>query len=186
MIHKRIKPSFISSTQNLKDHLLLKQLAITSIVLLVKYYHRFSYFCKIIQHNCLRFVRDFARKKWRLRRSKNASSSFITNNPKPTSFRFFRESRLGSKHATGQRYNHRNPDSARCNEYAVPFSKHKTNAGCSSTTASGTGFRSFRGVAHPSIYVHFPPRKTGMTRSLWILEPNQPITLLLVSQRTHN
>jgi len=74
----------------------------------------------------------------------------------------------------------RNPDWARCNEYPSPFSKNTTNASNPASTASGTGFRSFRGLAPAPQHVLFPPRKTGMTRCFWILELNQGIMLLMV------
>ena len=62
-----------------------------------------------------------------------------------------------------------------------PFYKNTSDRGCSSRTASKDRFRSFRGLAHPSIYALSPPRKTGMTRCFWVFETNQNMTLFLVT-----
>ena len=54
----------------------------------------------------------------------------------------------------------------------LPFLKNTDYVGCSSHAASEDRFRSFRGLAHPSIYALFLPRKTGMTRCFWVFELN--------------
>ena len=101
--------------------------------------------------------------------------------PQALSFRFFRDLWPGSKNATVQREKDRNPDSVCRDECPFPCSKNTVNTDCSSIAALKDRFRSFRGLAHPSIHVFFPPRKTGMTRCFWVFETNRNMTLFLVT-----